>query len=88
LSISVRLRNLVRGGLGPIRAVSVIEWMDGIVVSKEEYLTVEHISANRIHITKNYYKFTKQRVSDWFVSSLGCPLINYYSYSLQAFLAV
>jgi hypothetical protein len=29
LSISVRSRNLVRGGLGPIWAVSAIGWMDG-----------------------------------------------------------
>jgi hypothetical protein len=28
-SISVRLRNLIRGGLGPIWVVSAIGWMDG-----------------------------------------------------------
>jgi hypothetical protein len=27
-AISVRLRNIVRGGLGPIWAVSAIGWMD------------------------------------------------------------
>jgi hypothetical protein len=31
LSLSVRLRNLVRGGLGPIWAVSAIGWMERVL---------------------------------------------------------
>jgi hypothetical protein len=35
LSISVRLRNLARGGVGPIWTVSAIEWMDILNIDRQ-----------------------------------------------------
>jgi hypothetical protein len=59
-------------------------------VSREEYFTVEHVSAKRIHITKKYYKnaikykllgrINSRLPSNWFlcifITSIHCSVIG------------